>query len=123
MNPARNSVRPPTKIPEVGGGPVAKVDEGRRKGSCREGELLECRPCNAGAVFPIGEADATGSLDELRAEEEEQAEMPLCLPSVYQPTRSEYMDHCVTHYPFRAWCKHCLEGRGKEFGHSNHWGR
>ena len=41
----------------------------------------------------------------------------LCLPSVYQPTRSEYLDHCVTHYPFRAWCKHCLEGRGREFGH------
>ena len=32
-------------------------------------------------------------------EEEEQAEMPLCLPSVYQPSHSEYLDHCVTHYP------------------------
>ena len=25
----------------------------------------------------------------------------------------------MTHYPFRAWCKHCLEGRGREFGHDN----
>ena len=58
----------------------------------------------------------------MRLEEEEQAEMPLCLPSVYQPTRSESMDHCVTHYPFRAWCKHCLEGRGREFGHGSHRG-
>ena len=64
---------------------------------------LLCRPCE----------------DEIVAdnEEGEQAAVPNCLPSVYQPTRSEYLDHCVTHYPFRAWCKHCLEGRGREFGH------
>ena len=56
------------------------------------------------------------------SEEEEQAEMPLCLPTVYQPTLSEYLDHCVTHYPYRAWCRHCLEGRGREFGHETHRG-
>ena len=55
-------------------------------------------------------------------EEEEQADVPATLPNVYQPTRSEYLDHCVTHYPFRAWCRHCLEGRGREFGHSCHSG-
>ena len=55
-------------------------------------------------------------------EEEEQAEVPATLPNVYQPTRSEYLDHCVTHYPFRAWCRHCLEGRGREFGHGCHAG-
>ena len=32
------------------------------------------------------------------------------------------MDHCVTHYPFRDWSKHCLEGRGREFGHSSQGG-
>ena len=84
----------------------------------RRGHDLE-RP-----VFPVREADGIANnvddfADELCApcEEEEQAEMPLVLPSVYQPTRSEYLDHCVTHYPFRAWCKHCLEGRGREYGH------
>ena len=50
-------------------------------------------------------------------DEEEQAKVPPCLPPVYQPTRSEYLDHCITHYPFRVWCRHCLEGRGREFGH------
>ena len=72
----------------------------------------------------MGEIDGVGkpAEDELicpPCEEEEQAEVPKCLPSVYQPTRSEYLDHCVTHYPFRAWCKQCLEGRGRSFGHSN----
>ena len=112
MNPAREySVRPPTNFPEVGGGSGAKVGEGRRDERSRP-------------VFPVEAGIDEGPLDELCApcEEEEQAEMPMCLPSVYQPTRSEYMDHCVTHYPFRAWCKHCLEGRGREFGHGSHRG-
>ena len=75
-------------------------------------------------MLPVGEAN--GVEDPIGDEflcspcgEEEQAEIPGCLPAVHQPTRSEYMDHCMTHSPFRAWCKHCLEGRGREFGHSN----
>ena len=131
MSPAKNSVRPSIKNHDVGGDPDAKV--GREKhdvGICPE---ISCTPCDSRPVFPVSEmiAEAGGasesedkSRDEIRAadEEEEQAEMPLCLPSVYQPTRSEYMDHCVTHFPFRAWCKHCLEGRGREFGHDNRSG-
>ena len=82
-------------------------------------------------VLPVREVDGAAAADgvvdwsdELCApyEEEEQAVMPKCLPSVYQPTRSEYLDHCVTHYPFRAWSKHCLEGRGREFGHDKSQG-
>ena len=39
-------------------------------------------------------------VDEIEAiDEEEQAEVPACFPNVYQPTQSEYLDHCVTHYP------------------------
>ena len=52
-------------------------------------------------------------------DEEEEYECIPCLPAQYQPSRSEFLDHCVTHCPFRAWCPHCLEGRGREFGHSN----
>ena len=98
----------------------------------RRGHELNRRGRDAARpVLPVreveGAAVAVGDdlvLDELCApcEEEEQAETPLCLLSVYQPTRSEYLDHCVTHYPFRAWCKHCLEGRGREFGHEQHRG-
>ena len=54
--------------------------------------------------------------------DEGEAEVPVCLPDVYQPTPSEYADHCVTHYPFRVWCRHCLEGRGREFAHAQHRG-
>ena len=68
-------------------------------------------------VFPVGD-DGKGEEigdDMLYApcDDEEEALVPACLPTVYQPTHSEYLDHCVTHYPFRAWCRHCLEGRGR----------
>ena len=87
--------------------------------------IAEC----PGAVFPVREVDGDEEFskdDELLCSpcegEEEQAEVPANLPTEYQPTHSEYLDHCVTHYPFRAWCKHCLEGRGREFGHEAHRG-
>ena len=81
---------------------------------------------DAKAVFPVGEMDGEGDVDDVLCApcegEEEQAIVPANLPSVYQPTHSEYLDHCVIHYPFRVWCKHCLEGRGREFGHDNQRG-
>ena len=53
---------------------------------------------------------------ELTAEVEQEVERVVGLPS-YQPTKSEFAEHCVTHSPFRPWCRHCCEGRGQEFGH------
>ena len=77
-------------------------------------------------VLPVGETgEGVLSGEELTCVpcgEEEQAQQVGVLPSVYQPTRSEYLDHCVTHYPFRTWCEHCLEGRGREFGHDSRRG-
>ena len=87
----------------------------------------EAATARARAVFPVGEVDGGGELtgDDVfcsPCDAEEEADVPGCLPTVYQPTHSEYLDHCVTHYPFRAWCRHCLEGRGREFGHEAHRG-
>ena len=76
-------------------------------------------------VFPVVDGKGEQIEDDMLCvpcEDEEEAVVPACLPAVYQPTHSEYLDHCVTHYPFRAWCKHCLEGRGREFGHEAHRG-
>ena len=115
------SVRPPSIPSEQEGGPDAAVAERRgRGGECHQMVNQRSEP-----VFPVGKADDVEEVakgDELTCTpcgEEEQADVPSCLPSVYQPTRSEYLDHCVSHFPFRAWCKHCLEGRGREFGHSS----
>ena len=100
------SVRPPLSPSRDGGGPSAKVEMEVSSASSHPGGVDVAQ-----AMFPVGEAVGVED-DELRCEpceEEEQAEVPANLPTMYQPTHSEYLDHCVTHYPYRAWCKHCLE--------------
>ena len=80
--------------------------------------FMDCPACVPRAVFPV-----EGQNDELQAsDEQEGADVPPSLPNPYQPTRSEYLDHCTTHFPYRAWCRHCVEGRGREFGHSQQAG-
>ena len=40
------------------------------------------------------------------------------LPTPFQPTLSQFLNHCVTHYPYQSWCPYCVEGWGRESGHS-----
>ena len=107
MSTARPSISPQRETNPMGDGLGAKA---QRAEECEDDEPL-CRPC----IF--GMEDGTG--EELMAsEEEEQAVRVATLPSPFQPTLSQYLDHCVTHYPYQSWCPHCIEGRGREFGHS-----
>ena len=79
----------------------------------------ELRPQGAAAVFGADDASHGGDHpEELQAQEEEEAEAVRQLPTPDQPTLSEYRDHCISHYPYRPWCKHCVEGRGREFKHA-----
>ena len=34
-----------------------------------------------------------------------------------EPTKAEKEERCVTHIPFRTWCKHCMRGRAKAGHH------
>ena len=124
MLPDKSSVRPPVHSSDDRGGPSVEVGSMAIGESSVRESVDSSRP-----VFPLEETADEIDDDELLCRpcegefiaegEEEQAAAPDCLPSVYQPTRSEYLDHCVTHFPFRVWCRHCLEGRGRELGHSN----
>ena len=135
MSRSEDSIRPlqTNNSVEVGDGLGVEVGR-RRRGVGARGARLCATFADACPCCPIAQDDArvegtaavAPNVDEppivdemIASEEQEPAAMPLVLPSVYQPTRSEYLDHCVTHFPFRAWCKHCLEGRGREFGHEH----
>ena len=42
--------------------------------------------------------------EELKAvDEEEQAEAVSPLPTPFQPTICQYLNHCITHYPYQSW--------------------
>ena len=36
------------------------------------------------------------------------------------PNPEEREEHEATHVEFRSWCRHCVEGRGREFAHATH---
>ena len=67
-----------------------------------------------------GRSEADGgdetAVAEMDAEVEQEVERVARLPT-YQPTKSDYDEHAVTHCPYRPWCPDCAEGRGQEFGH------
>ena len=112
--PDRNSIRPQVHSSECSG-PGVEVGYGVQAETQEKAVLSFEDEAPVKAQVDDDEVEAIN-------EEEEEADVPLCLPAQYQPSRSEFLDHCVTHYPFRAWCRHCFEGRGREFGHGNHGG-
>ena len=121
MKPDRDSIRPHNSFRGSGLGTAgAGEDRVPRSGldKIQEGSSSEPQTC---VVHPVDVATGAEPVDveEIDAPvEEEDTQELVCLPSSYQPTRSDYLDHCVTHFPFRAWCAHCVEGRGREFGHA-----
>ena len=54
----------------------------------------------------------------LPVEEGEQAIRLRTLPSPTPPSRQEMLEHNLTHWPFRSWCKHCVAGKAKANRHS-----
>ena len=55
----------------------------------------------------LGVEDDVG--EELKISEKgEQVAKVVSLPTPYQPTRSQFWDHSVTHYPYQSWCPYCV---------------
>ena len=49
--------------------------------------------------------------------EGEEGRKPVAMRAPVQVTRAEREEHELTHTPFRAWCSHCVRGRGKNTPH------
>ena len=39
------------------------------------------------------------------------------MPSMSAPSEKEKEEHFVSHFPFRAWCEHCVRGKAKAMKH------
>ena len=61
----------------------------------------------------VGENMGEDKGDKIIEEEVEQ----IYLKAPIKPSHEEVEKHRVTHFPFRAWCKHCIKGRAKCPGH------
>ena len=49
--------------------------------------------------------------------ESQEARAPKVLTSPMQPTKAERDLHRLIHVPFRAWCRECVLGRGRDRCH------
>ena len=58
-------------------------------------------------------------MDEQAEEAEPGDEVPpeLKINSPIRPTRKEFEEHAVSHFPFRSWCEACVRGKAKANPH------
>ena len=45
------------------------------------------------------------------------ARLPMKVQDPKLPTPEEVKEHALTHLPYRAWCPHCVRGKGKSMQH------
>ena len=63
----------------------------------------------------VGAAVSLGIEGEKIKAEKEQKVQKLTDPR--RPTQAEVDDHNRTHLPYRNWCPHCVQGKGKDLDH------
>ena len=49
--------------------------------------------------------------------DERHGQKPIAVPSPGSHTKEEYQRHCLTHYPYRNWCPHCVKGQKHNAAH------
>ena len=121
MNVQPNPVRPQTNTQkqEVRDSEDDHVNEymevfelGRAKGSQEdEGKSDRATASSSNQVRPAAEAEST------EIDVEEEGRVARMMPDPGQPTMRERKLHNLTHMPFRAWCKNCVQGRGRDIYH------
>ena len=55
----------------------------------------------------------TENIEEVESLKDDEGQAPRVLTSPNQPSKEERRRHSCTHIPFRAWCDHCVRGRGR----------
>ena len=65
------------------------------------------------ASNPVGFAEARSPQDASTHE----SVRPRVITDPGSPSQMEINEHCITHVPYRAWCRFCVCGRGNEDAH------
>lgn len=62
--------------------------------------------------------DAVSPQDDEHGESEHaEAQAAVTPKSPVLPSESEIREHCLTHLPFRPWCRHCIRGKAPALAH------
>ena len=74
-----------------------------------DGESLVVEDSSAANRVDTGSSDTAMRADEVRR--------PRLPHNPGRPTKQEVAEHCVTHWPFRPWGRHCVMGRASASPH------
>ena len=66
-------------------------------------------------IRPLCDIEIKPIEEELEPPEEEQfgVRNPRKMLGPKLPSQREVEEHCLTHLPYRNWCSHCVQGKGK----------
>ena len=84
---------------------------------------MSCRPChnNSPTLSPLDDIEVdSGEEIEQPVDQEYGVRNPRQLLDPKLPSQKEVDEHCLTHLPYRNWCQHCVQGKGKMTPHSKH---
>ena len=98
-------IRPNTTRESVGCGPFRR---GRR-----DGGVIKQRSLGHRLVAPVGE-----QADDEAIEAEEEVVPKTIMTTPILPSAAEVELNGEDHIPYRPWCDECVEGQGRERGHS-----
>ena len=70
-------------------------------------------------LTPIAEGEEPAA-EQIQADSDAIQEAPksASAPVPYTPTQAEREAHEISHWPYRAWCRFCVQGRGKNLDHA-----
>ena len=67
----------------------------------------------------VNDGDEVTPDEDILEAPEEQADEIRQLPTPTLPSLSEIQKHRECHIPYQSWCDQCVEGRGREMGHTS----
>ena len=70
-------------------------------------------------LYPLDEDAGSGAIDEEEGDLGGEARTPKKLKSPQLPTQEEIDERCLTHLPFRSWCRHCVRAKGRAADHKS----
>ena len=92
----------------------------------QEGPTVDGRNVSDSGLFPVmvtgdGGVDESveSTIEDVVEEPIDESRHPRLPHNPGRPTKNDIAEHCVSHWPFRSWCCHCVCGRAAGSPHKS----
>jgi hypothetical protein len=67
-------------------------------------------------------SSSSAAAETLPGGEQNEVKRPFVRNIPYTPSDQERLEHAATHIPFRVWCRHCCDGKARDWPHKRDYG-